>query len=71
MLQIIQLEPSIIGNVWYQDTWSLTADAVFVSWPTDGVGIIDCYGHVYEIKNYQNLEDACDLISLYSDFGGI
>jgi len=70
MLQIIQTEPYVLGNVWYQDTWALTADAIFVTWPTDSVGIVDCYGRMYTINNATDLEYACGTIASSSDFTG-
>jgi|688.fasta_scaffold204089_4 hypothetical protein len=68
MLQIVQTEPYVLGNVWYQDSWALTADAIFVTWPTDGVGYIDCYGRMYTINNAEDLEAACGTIASSSDF---
>ena len=68
MLQIIQTEPQVIGNVWYVDSWALTADAIFVTWPTDGVGYVDCYGRMYTINNAGDLEVACQTIASSSDF---
>jgi hypothetical protein len=70
MLQIIQLEPYVLGNVWYVDTWALTADAIFNAWPTDGVGFVDCYGRMYTINSVGDLESACGTIASSSDFTG-
>jgi hypothetical protein len=70
MLQIIQTQPCVIANVWYEDSWVLTGDAVFNNWPTDGVGFIDCYGRMYTINNVADLEVACQIIASSSDFGG-
>lgn len=68
MLQIIQTEPCVIGNVYYVDTWALTADTIFNTWPTDGVGFIDCYGRMYAINSVGDLEAACQIIASSSDF---
>ena len=69
MLDIVQTEPFILGNVWYVDTWSLTADAIMTTWPEGGVGYIDCYGRIYTINNALDLELACNTIASSSDFG--
>ena len=68
MLQIIQIEPFIIGNVWYEDSWSLTADAIFNAWPEGSVGFIDCFGRMYTINNLTDLELTCETIRSSSDF---
>lgn len=68
MLQIIQTEPYVIGNVWYEENWALTANSIFVTWPTDSVGFIDCYGRMYTINNAKDLEAACGIIASSSDF---
>jgi hypothetical protein len=70
MFQIIQTEPCIIGNVYYVDSWALTADAIFNTWPQDGVGYVDCYGRMYTINSTVDLEVACQTIASSSDFGG-
>lgn len=68
MLQIIQTEPCVIGNVWYEDSWALTADAIYNTWPQDGVGFIDCYGRMYAINTLLDLDAACEIIASSSDF---
>jgi hypothetical protein len=68
MLQIVQTEPYVLGNVYYVDSWTLTADAIFVTWPTDGVGFIDCYGRMYTINTLLDLDTACQIIASSSDF---
>jgi hypothetical protein len=70
MLQIVQTEPYVLGNVWYVDSWALTANAIFNTWPQDGVGYVDCYGRMYTINNTVDLEVACQTIASSSDFGG-
>jgi hypothetical protein len=68
MLQIVQTEPYVLGNVWYEESWVLTADAIHASWPTGGVGFIDCYGRMYTINNESDLTEACSIIASSSDF---
>jgi hypothetical protein len=68
MLQIVQTEPYVLGNVYYVDSWALTADAIFTTWPTDGVGFVDCYGRMYPINNKTDLAIACETIASSSDF---
>jgi hypothetical protein len=70
MLQIVQTEPYVLGNVYYVDTWALTANAIFNAWPQDGVGFVDCYGRMYTINSVGDLEAACQTIASSSDFGG-
>jgi len=68
MLQIVQTEPYVLGNVWYVDTWLLTADAIHAAWPDGGVGFIDCYGRMYTINTPEDLNTACQIIASGSDF---
>lgn len=68
MLQIVQTEPYILGQVWYEDSWSLTANAIHASWPYGGKGFIDCYGRMYTINTPEDLDLACETIASSSDF---
>jgi len=68
MLQIVQTQPYILGNVWYEDSWALTANAIFTAWPDGGTGYIDCYGRVYVINSPEDLAQACQIIASSSDF---
>lgn len=68
MLQIVQTEPYVLGNVWYEDSWALTANAIYAAWPQDGVGFIDCYGRMYTINTLADLDTACETIASSSDF---
>jgi len=68
MLQIVQTQPYVLGNVWYEDSWVLTANAIFVAWPEGGTGFIDCYGRMYTINSEADLDSACQIIASSSDF---
>ena len=68
MLQIVQTEPYVLGNVWYEESWVLTADAIHAAWPDGGIGFIDCYGRMYTINSPADLDEACQIISSSSDF---
>lgn len=66
MLVIAQTIPYTIGQVWYEESWEKTAEAIKATWV--GVGILDCYGNTRFINNEMDLNKAVEEIGACTDF---